>query len=506
MSKPAHIIQCQVFDLILPKERGAYALQNFISQEYQQKVLPQLAEYLDEKIPTDQVIRVDRLELDLGQISLEGFEERLLTALKSALEGRIAEANTSSAPAHVRQQCSADNWMEALHFYLQTGTLPWWAKLEPNQRLESILFEHLPQWSKGAESALKTQLQKAAIGDIQKLQALNEMELLAYLQLQTQQTAAVPLRRLLAQFSDSWVEFLLRQLYKVSLAYLQELRSWVQAFLQRGTSSAQVQNPILHWVLIIKLLDFPGLKKILEQAQSKTIILDKTADSETHQPKPLLELSPDIKPIETSTETVEAESEEVAKAALPARIPKQQVLSPAKKTITPRTEDSFYIANAGLVLLAPYLGNFFETLGLIENKQFKSETAQQRAIHLLQFLAQGTWDNPEYELVLNKILCAWPLAETLPQSIETTELEQNEAESLLKAVIQNWPVLKNTSITGLRESFLQRKGKLSFQEKNLSWLLQVEPQPYDVLLNQLPWGYAMIKLSWMPHLLRVEWV
>lgn len=479
MTKSVHIIQRQVFDLILPKERGAYALQNFISQEYQQKVLPQLAEYLDEKIPADQVIKVDRLELDLGQISLEGFEERLLAALKSAFEGSIAEANTSSAPADVRQQRSADNWAEALHYFLQTGTLPWWSKLEPYQPLEITLFEYLPQWSEGSGAAIKSQLQQASKLDMQKLQTLQETELFAYLHLQTQQKVAIPIRRLVAQFSDSWVEFLLRQLYEASPIQLQGLRNWVRKFLHLEKHPEQEANALLEWLLIVNLLAYPALKNVLEQTQHKPPTLSK----------------------------IEApEFGENAAAIRSAQRPTHQTLLGDKTEISTTVENSYYIANAGLVLLAPYLGNFFETLGLIENKQFKSETAQQTAIHLLQFLAQGTWDNPEYELVLNKILCAWPLAETLPQSIETTELEQNEAESLLKAVIQNWPVLKNTSITGLRESFLQRKGKLSFQEKNLSWLLQVEPQPYDVLLNQLPWGYAMIKLSWMPHLLRVEWV
>ena len=74
---------------------------------------------------------------------------------------------------------------------------------------------------------------------------------------------------------------------------------------------------------------------------------------------------------------------------------------------------------------------------------------------------------------------------------------------MLEAVIEQWPVLKNTSIAGLREAFLQRNGKLF--SKNDKLHLQVEASTLDVLLDQLPWNLSMIKLPWMKGLLRVDW-
>jgi hypothetical protein len=79
-----------------------------------------------------------------------------------------------------------------------------------------------------------------------------------------------------------------------------------------------------------------------------------------------------------------------------------------------------------------------------------------------------------------------------------------EADEMLLALIEHWSVLKNTSIDGLRESFLKRSGKLSIENNN--WLLQIEQRPYDMLLQQLPWGISMIKLPWMKKLLITEWV
>jgi hypothetical protein len=73
----------------------------------------------------------------------------------------------------------------------------------------------------------------------------------------------------------------------------------------------------------------------------------------------------------------------------------------------------------------------------------------------------------------------------------------------LTAAIQHWSVLKNTSISGLRSSFLQREGLLL--ETDQGWLLRVERKVYDLLLEQLPWGIGMLQLAWMRKPLRVNW-
>ena len=75
---------------------------------------------------------------------------------------------------------------------------------------------------------------------------------------------------------------------------------------------------------------------------------------------------------------------------------------------------------------------------------------------------------------------------------------------MLGSVIEHWVILKNTSIEGLRESFLQRNGKLTFA--NNEWLLQVEQKPYDMLLQSLPWNIGFIKLAWMNQILITEWI
>ena len=59
------------------------------------------------------------------------------------------------------------------------------------------------------------------------------------------------------------------------------------------------------------------------------------------------------------------------------------------------------------------------------------------------------------------------------------------------------------SITGFRGSFLLRKGLL--ESRDGAWLLRVEKESYDVVLERFPWSFSWVKLPWMKAPLRVEW-
>lgn len=163
----------------------------------------------------------------------------------------------------------------------------------------------------------------------------------------------------------------------------------------------------------------------------------------------------------------------------------------------------FYINNAGLCLIAPYLSGLFNELGYIENRIFKNKMVRIRALSVLQYMATGRLSHPEYVLQFNKLLCGLYPQQSIALQIRLTKKEKAEADSLVESVIANWKVLKNTTVQGFRESFLQRKGIL-FQNES-SWTLQVEKKGHDLLLGTIPWGFNMIKLPWMKKMIRVEW-
>lgn len=162
------------------------------------------------------------------------------------------------------------------------------------------------------------------------------------------------------------------------------------------------------------------------------------------------------------------------------------------------------VKNAGLVILWPFLKVYFKMLDLLNDEgNFRSMEERARACHLLQYLAIKRSYGEEFYYPLNKILTGYPLEEPLPYEITMTKKEEDISNALLKNVIRQWNALKGGSIDGLRGSFLIRDGILA--PSTNGWLLTVQNKAYDILMDKLPWGIGMIKLSWAPYVLNVEW-
>lgn len=174
-----------------------------------------------------------------------------------------------------------------------------------------------------------------------------------------------------------------------------------------------------------------------------------------------------------------------------------------KKFDSKSEEKAFFVHNAGLVLLNPYLKMLFKRLKLTENKKFVSEEKKEKAALLLQYLARKDEAPEEHELTLNKLLVGLPLSAPFKFDISITEEEKRLCDSLLDGVIKNWTALKNTSIDGLRTSFLMREGSLRKEE--IGWMLRIEKKAYDILLERLPWGFGLIHYPWMEKPLYTEW-
>ena len=196
----------------------------------------------------------------------------------------------------------------------------------------------------------------------------------------------------------------------------------------------------------------------------------------------------------------------------PRRSEMKQKTNPRRKT-TPLEEpeefsDPLYIENAGLVLTGNFLPRLFQSLQMLQNMEDggirlrDSETAS-RAVHLLQYLVDGRPSAPEPLLVLNKILCGIPLSEPIDPEIEMTDRETEFCDMLLNSVIAHWEIIKGTSITGLRETFLQREGRLELSDNG--WQLQVQRKTVDVLVDQIPWSFSVLHHGWMAQPVYVKW-
>jgi hypothetical protein len=174
-----------------------------------------------------------------------------------------------------------------------------------------------------------------------------------------------------------------------------------------------------------------------------------------------------------------------------------------QKSMLANHVDEMYVNNAGLVILWPFLNQFFARLGLLKESGFLHEYARQTAVALLQYLVNEDLNPPEYELTLNKLVCGMDLEELFDLETPLTNDHMQECQRLLTSVIEQAPILNKMSISGFRGSFLIRQGILSFRDG--ASLLRVEKETYDVVLERFPWGIDWIKFPWMSTVLRVEW-
>jgi hypothetical protein len=185
----------------------------------------------------------------------------------------------------------------------------------------------------------------------------------------------------------------------------------------------------------------------------------------------------------------------------------QEEAPPTSKTLTdvhskPPVPEQI-VDHAGLILLHPFLESLFSEFGLLADGKWTDQACRTRAVHLLAYLATGQENLPEFALQFEKYLCGMKQDEPLQRYVHLPSEVKAEAEMLLKAAIGHWKILKSTSPQGLREGFLERKGKLV--AAGLQHRLIVEQRPHDLLLAYLPWGISMVRLRWLDQILTVDW-
>jgi hypothetical protein len=160
----------------------------------------------------------------------------------------------------------------------------------------------------------------------------------------------------------------------------------------------------------------------------------------------------------------------------------------------------------GMVLLHPFIAMFLGSLGLMDERQrFRGATDRMMALGALLQLCNGHTDVPEYHMLFLKIVLGIPHSKALQRHLWESRAAGFEAESiaLLDSVIGHWNALRRTSVQGLRESFLQRRGRLYTDDDKI--ILKIERNGFDVLLDRLPWSYSEIHLPWLRRQIYTEW-
>ncbi len=487
-----HIIQKQVLEVEMENPADAFQFRNRLGAVFHEKILPGLEILFDEIGTNNRLIRMDRLEIELGNIEANNWENNLaqkaIQQIRQALlmenpawkiqadDSKINTEFTTISDAeniHPTEELKEADFMNAFFFFLKTGNFPWYASKQAACR------ELLKKWITN----------EAPLGFKELLKTLNAVEITRLIYQFDEQVLNELIKQLLPQqkasFYNEFIEainFLRTHLtpdYKPDYKNTISLKkAFYLPFFKWLTDSNTIDLYIVYCKELAELLQIE-FSNIINQ-QHFNLILSK-------------EKNTILKKI----------NELIAVSVRSPIIKKKQILNDTKnENIT----DAQYVENAGLILLHPFLQQFFKEIQLTKDDLFTDEYARMKAVLFTQHLAYGTTLFEEPELIINKILCGYPIHEPIIRELEITLKEKAAATNLLQQVIQLWlknNVQVNGTIEGLQQSFLQRPGKLVQKDNN--WHLLVEQKPYDMLLASLPWGIGIIKTPWMDGILWVDW-
>ncbi len=549
-----HIIQKQNIEVTLSSGKNANALQDKIKNIYYEKIIPQLDNLFSGFIKDDIVIRLDKLDIDLGHISENDLEkqltEKIVASIRQQLESSLKFDVKDSR--NVQLISGGQSVINAFLYFLSQGHFPWWCGINNLSILESTIIKQYK-----TDKDLPSKILQLITAD------------------------AYVAARLNFQFSTSFRTFIIEKIF-ASQSITQ--RTFLRELLLRQDKFTATKNDVQHIdKKEIAENNFDDttvntqLKKDIEESnqikeerksdehdqsssQSSTIkqgqqdnngltqFNDKQTTSESSTIKPLseensepaneisakqnLKKQDDINTDKAVSAEDEKEMQQSGNPSSKENIDSQpDVLATNNKMIneadilinqkqlqeeTLRSDktkqrkiknefekETIYLDLAGLVIIHPFIVEFFAALELTKNNRFINEASLHKAVHLLGYIATGDTEIEEQLLILPKLLCGMELTEPIEKEIIISDKEKHEVTELLSTVITYWNAIKNTSPDGLRGSFLLRSGKLSPREGG--WQLDVEQKTWDILLGKLPWGISIIKLPWMPEILFVNW-
>lgn len=472
-----HVIKKQVIHLFIDRSLNAFDIQQKMSNDYKENILPLFDGIFDAICNDDEIISIDKLELNLGVLPSEEIDngywsERVVKSISDQLQD-FKRGNYSKNEMVVKPVVSgkASQWI----FYMQHGFLPW------------NVLKTEEEWYQQVLEAFATD--SSAIYQLKNLIRNN----------------SVALKRIVGQHPDHFLRSILETITAENQEELPGLiRELSVIFFDLKENKKQnnlftrsaLQKKV--WEEAFDIAIDSELK--LKSGEIVALLLENHFAHNQVKPKSL-KLFLKKNRIELVTYDQTPSEKFPSKNRSGKSIPMKKVEQPAENGAL--LSDGIFVVNAGIVLLHPFLPLFFKNVKLVKDNRFADSFSMLKAMTLLHFLAAGKDKPEEHELVIPKILCGYALEETVATDIELHEKDLQEAESLLRSAIEQWSVLQNTSPQGLREGFLQRNGKLFM--KNDGSFLQVEQGAIDVLLDYVPWNLSIIKLPWVKNILKVEW-
>lgn len=516
MTSSPHTIRKQTLQFQYNGNADGFALQKEVSDWCNFILIPEIEMQLDSLDLGDDFVTIDKIEIE-ATANKNDWQQKIREELISSLKQKLAEYKPKpKEEAGIRGGVTkARKLDELILYYFENGYLPWWGKALIEEDFDAVLLnwiweEMSPKRADFIRTELKQKASKTLFHRITN-QLLPELVFQLLKNIYKQEVVVIShtesfFQEVIADnisaaqqkaFEEAVSQLLLTMLVEnekidihrmVSFLYekLKETKTVSKLLIPAPNQIVAVTNPVeIAWQ---QHLNKEHLKQKLQDKKQQTSL--KKAETATEQNKKEI----------GHTETTDSK-ETLQYNKLIDRLTNPESAKKSQEDVEVELQEGIYIENAGTVIFAAFLPALFKQLELEKNGVIQNPDL---AAMIVQYCVTGNAKIAEYELVLPKILCGINIELPVKTNNRITTAQMKEADEMLQSLIEYWSVLKNTSVDGLRESFLKRSGKLSL--KNKQWLLQIEQRSYDMLLQQLPWSISMIKLPWMANLLVTEWV
>jgi hypothetical protein len=490
MTKNKHSIQKVFLEIDTPSIAMANSIKNNVAMFMQNELVPILEKQFNIIENTDNdIIQIEKIEISInsntGKIDVflsnnepkndikNQIEKEIQKALSALQKGTTEDKNNSELCIISSQEKD----IKTLLYFIENGSMPWWISKEN----EIVFFERI------SFENLKKNVFTISFGKL--IQQKNIQ------------------KRIINQFSNQEIAFFTSSL----------LDAEKQQKTLSKNSLLQLLNNKSHefkksfWQLIF---DFSNEKKAIEiiqfYHQNRIEFISKKMSFEV-----FIQNIKAFFPLKISDDKLKMINDNYLYSEKTKLIVKSEILKNKEENgsseIQSKNEDnlqrgendskSFYVQNAGLIILHPFIKEMLKSCDLIGDNN--TITNKELAAHILHYTATKKENDYEHAMSFEKFLCGIPMEDSIQREVKIENIHKQQAEEMLISVLEHWSALKNTSIDVLRTEFLQREGKLDLSESNPK--LNIERKTHDLLLEKIPWNINIIKIAWIEKLIYTQW-
>ncbi len=506
-----HIINKVFVEVETTSKAKAFEIKDRLDMFLKERVFPILEkqfENLGKQVKYD-IIRIDKVTFDIQvdqNFSYQQVQDAIIKNVRLQIQEHLQSEGITMPADNVHSEVflsEEKSDIASFFHFLEQGTLPWWGDkktlhfLEQKERILEVIHSEI--FKRSIVESLKKPMTR------QRLVKQFSDELMLQIMINVYNNA------------EGITGTVAKKMLTLELTHVvskipskNRTRIWEELIL-----FFQTKNVWRFYIALQKVKEIPQLKISKEQQQWFNTILEFLQSDQSIAPllnKKSSETKPTTKKLEgdhflektqegfdnqkDAEDQKENNNFEGSQDSVMLEGSKEQ-----QQEIHYQEQSEYYIENAGLLLLHPFLKHFFEHCDLLdEHKNLKNPSL---AVHALHYIATKKEEQLECAMVFEKFLCNIPIQEPIDRNIQLSETIKEQAQELLKATLENWEGLKTSSIDLLRNEFIQRPGKLLLTGDHPK--ISMERKTQDILLDRIPWNISIIKLPWKPKLIFVDW-